>query len=75
MYLKKIQKIIANKMGIDPQEIEPASHFEDDLNMGELEFMDLVEELENDYDVEIAHLVDDVETVEDLVTILTEELE
>jgi acyl carrier protein len=75
MYLKNIQRIIADKMGIEPQEIEPSSHFEEDLNMGDLEFMELIEELENDYDVEIADLVEEVVTVEDLITILTEELE
>ena len=75
MYLKKIQKLIANKMGLEPQEIEPASHFAEDLNMGELEVMELIEILENEYDIEIADLADSIETVEDLVTILAEELE
>ncbi|HDQ88600.1 MAG TPA: acyl carrier protein [candidate division WWE3 bacterium] len=75
MYLKKIQKLIANKMGLEPQEIEPASDFAEDLNMGELEVMELIEILENEYDIEIADLADSIETVEDLVTILAEELE
>lgn len=75
MYLKKIQKIIANKMGIDPSEVEPASHFEEDLNMGDLEFMELIESLEDEYDVELTDLCEGIETVEDLITILTEELE
>ena len=75
MFLKVIQKLIANKMGIEPEEIEPTSHFAEDLNMGDLELMELVEILEEEYDVEISDLVEEVETVEDLITILTEELE
>ncbi|HOM77830.1 acyl carrier protein [Patescibacteria group bacterium] len=75
MYLKKIQKIISNRMGIEPEEIEPTSHFEEDLNMGELELMGLIEELEKEFSLELKDLCENVETVEDLITILTEELE
>ena len=62
-------------MGIEPHEIEPSSFFDEDLNMGELEFGELIEQLESIYDIEIADLTEEVETVEDLVTILTEEFE
>ncbi len=75
MYLKKLQKIISNKMGIEPAEITPASHFADDLNMGELELMELLEELEREYDIRLADYIDDIVTVEDLITILSEDLE
>jgi len=62
-------------MGIEPEEIEPTSHFEEDLNMGELELMGLIEELEKEFSLELKDLCENVETVEDLITILTEELE
>jgi acyl carrier protein len=75
MYLKKIQKLISQQMGTDPEEIEPASHFQEDLNMGELEFMELLVALEEEYTLELREYLEDLETVEDLITILTEELE
>ncbi len=75
MYLKKIKKIISKSMGIAPEEIEPTSHFQEDLNIGDLEFTELIEILEEKYKIDLSDYIDDIETVGDLVEILTEEIE
>ncbi len=75
MYLKRIQRIITNNTGIDPEDITPASYFEDDLNIGEVEFAEIISELEEQYNIGLGDYINDIETVEDLVTILSEELD
>lgn len=75
MYLKEVQKIISNQTGIESDEIEPTSHFQEDLNMGEPEFIDLLNQIEEIYLLDLREYAEDIETVEDLITIITEELE
>ncbi len=75
MYLQKIQKAIAKQLGVSPSEILPADYFDEDLNMGEIELVQLLEELESNFGVELVQWAPKIKTVNDLVNIVREELE
>jgi acyl carrier protein len=74
-YLQRIKKIIEHKNGIDPTEITPESYFEDDLNIGEMELIDILTELEDEYHVDLIDAKDDIESVGDLLELLSEKLD
>jgi acyl carrier protein len=74
-YLKDLKKVIEEKTGLDPSEITVDSFFEDDLNVGEMELLDIISEVEEKYHVEIMRFRDDITTVQDLLDLLTEEIE
>ena len=78
MYLEKIRKIIFEKTGVVPEEVVPAAHFEDDLNIGELEFIEILEEVEEIFHVDLSEYKDKAETIEtvaELINILSDELD
>lgn len=74
-YLKKIKKIIAEKGGVEPDEIHESSYFEDDLNIGEIELVEILTELEDEFNVELIAEKGKLETVQDLIDLLMEHLE
>jgi acyl carrier protein len=75
MYLEKIQKIIHKKTGHEIEELIPTAHFQEDLNIGEIEFLDIIRDVEEEYELDLSEYTEDIETLEDLVNALTEELE
>jgi acyl carrier protein len=74
-YFKEIRKIIEEKTGLEPDEITLESFFEDDLNLGEMELIEILNELEEKYHTDILEEKDNIETVQDLVDILSEKIE
>ena len=75
-YLKKIKKILVEKAGVEPAEITDNSYFYDDLNLGEIEMMEIITELEDAYEVTLPEdEVEEVESVGDLVNLLIEHVE
>ena len=74
-YLKKIKKIIEDKLGIEASEVHETSYFEDDLNIGEMELVEILSELEEYYHVELVDQKENILTVQDLVDLLIEQLE
>jgi acyl carrier protein len=73
-YVKKIKELVSQKAGMEPNEITEESYFEDDLNLGELEVAEIIEELEEAYSIDLADY-GDMETVADLITAVSENLE
>uniref|UniRef100_A0A7C4XNZ8 Acyl carrier protein n=1 Tax=candidate division WWE3 bacterium TaxID=2053526 RepID=A0A7C4XNZ8_UNCKA len=73
-YVKKIKDLVSEKAGMDPAEIKDESYFEDDLNLGELEVAEIVEELEDTYSISLSEY-EEMETVGDLITAVSENLE
>jgi len=66
----KIINILSIEMNISISEIEPTSTFED-LDMDSLDMVELVMELEHEFDCDIEDdEVDSVQTVQDLITIV-----
>lgn len=75
-YLKQIQELISEKTGIELEEITEDSYFEDDLNMGQMDLVDLLTDLEEIYQTEgLIQEKDEIETVQDLIDILIENVE
>jgi acyl carrier protein len=74
-YFKEIRKIIEEKTGLEPSEISPDSFFEDDLNVGEMDLIEILNELEEKYNTELMDQKDNLETVQDLVDILSEKVD
>ena len=74
--LKKIKEILAENFGIDPSEVSEGAYFEEDLNLGEYEMIELLSELEEAYQIEIeAEDKVDLETVGALVAIVRDKAE
>ncbi|MBU1133059.1 MAG: acyl carrier protein [Patescibacteria group bacterium] len=74
-YLTKFKKIISDHSGIDKEEILEGSYFEEDLNIGEMELIEMLAELEETYHIELADSVGDFETVQDVVDSIVEQVE
>jgi len=74
-YLKKVKQIISAKAGVDVNEISKEDYFEEDLNIGELELIEILSEIEDALKVNIMDKKNDIECVQDLVDILAEKLE
>jgi len=74
-YLKKVKQIISAKAGVDVNEISKEDYFEEDLNIGELELIEILSEIEDALKVSIMNKKNDIECVQDLVDILAEKLE
>ena len=75
-YFKRIQQIICEKTGLEFDEVKPDSYFEDDLNMGPMELVDLLTDLEEIYQVEELILEkDNLETIQDVIDLLIEKVE
>ena len=74
-YFKKIKDVVSDKVGIDAHEIKMDSFIEDDLNIGELELHDILQELEEYYNVDLIEDRNEIETVQDLVDLLSEKID
>ena len=75
-YLKKIKQLVSEKTGMELDEITEDSYFEDDLNMGQMDLVDLLTDLEEFYQVEgLLSEKDELETVQDLVDLLIEKVD
>ncbi len=74
-YLRKIRTLMADKVGVEPSEVTAEAHFEADLNIGDLELVDILTDLEDEYDVELISQKDELETVEDLLNLLSDKLD
>lgn len=74
-YKKKVIELIAEKAGMDPEEIDIEAFFEDDLNIGHLELIDILEGLEEIFHIELMVYKDDLETVQDLLDQVAEQVE
>lgn len=74
--LKKIKEILAENFGIDPSEVTENAYFEEDLNLGEYEMIELLAELEEVYQIEIeAEDKEELETVGALIAIVRDKAE
>ncbi len=74
-YLTKVKKLIEDKFGVDPSEINEESYFEDDLNIGAMELMEFLSELEEELKIDLVEDKDEIESVGDLVDLISEKLD
>ncbi|HET7579597.1 MAG TPA: acyl carrier protein [Bacillales bacterium] len=52
--LSRVQKIVADRLDVDEDKIKPESSFKDDLEADSLDVVELVMELEDEFDMEIS---------------------
>lgn len=71
----KIKQVIALKAGIDGKEITEEMFFGDDLNLGDLDLAEILEELEDSLKVDLVENQEEIESVKDLFELLEEKLE
>jgi acyl carrier protein len=74
-YFSKIKKILSEKTGLEPSEITEDCYFEDDLNIGEMELIEILSELEESFHVNLVEDIDNFSTVQDVVDALEEHIE
>ena len=70
---KKVISIIAEKLGIDEEEIKLEASFIDDLGADSLDIVELVMELEEEYGIEIPDEdAEKIKTVQDAINYIKE---
>ena len=75
-YINRIIAIIIDKTGVDPDEISEESYFEDDLNVDEIELLEIIGFIEEEYQVSFEkEEKEKVKSVMDLVEIVFEKVE
>lgn len=74
-YFGKIKKVIAEKTGVESSEISQDSFIADDLNIGEMEFIEILEELEDHFHVNLIEESDSFETIQDIIDLLEEHIQ
>ena len=66
--LHRIQKIVAERLDVDEDKITPESSFKDDLEADSLDVVELVMELEDEFDTEISDEdAENIKTVGDVI--------
>ncbi len=74
-YFNKVKEIIEDKLGIEPEEVTPEAFFEDDLNVSEMELIEILQELEESFHIELLDERENIESIADLLDILSEKLD
>ncbi len=73
MIYDKLVNIMADRLGVQEQEIAPDTLIKDDLAVDSLDLYELVMSLEEEFNIELPpERVNDIETVEDVIRILKE---
>jgi acyl carrier protein len=74
-YFEQLKNIIAEKAGLEVDEVQIESFFEDDLNIDELGLIEIIEEAEEIFKIELIEFKDEIETVQDLLEHIAEQVE
>ena len=74
-YLEILKNLISEKEGLDREEIIAESFFEGDLNIGELQLVEILTELEEQFHVELLEDKEELDTVQDVIDALSEQVE
>lgn len=69
--LEKLREVICNYVEVEPEQIQPESRFMEDLGFTSFDFMSMLGELEDEFDVEIDQQeVVNIRTVQEAVDYL-----
>jgi len=74
-YFAKTKKVIEEKTGVSPADIHESSFFEDDLNVGEMELLEILSELEEMFKVDLVSEQENIVTVQDILDLLSEKID
>lgn len=68
LMFEKVQKIIAEQLGIEAAAVQPESKFKEDLNADSLDLFEMVMAMEETFDVEIpSEDLENIATVQDVM--------
>jgi len=69
----KIKKVIAEKLGVEIEEVVPDAAFVDDLGADSLDLVELIMSMEEEFDIEISDEdAEELETVKDAIDYINE---
>ncbi len=69
----KIKKVIAEKLGVEIEEVVPEAVFVDDLGADSLDLVELIMSMEEEFDIEISDEdAEGLETVKDAIDYINE---
>ncbi len=72
---EKVSQILAEELGLDPESIEMDANFIEDLNADSLDMVDLVVEMEHEFDLSIPDdEAEQIKTVGDAVNYIADNL-
>ncbi len=74
-FKEKVKQVIAQKAGVEAREVLDDMFFGDDLNLGDLELTEILEELEDLFKVDLLDEQSELESVKDLLDTLEEKLD
>ncbi|MFC4076427.1 acyl carrier protein [Salinithrix halophila] len=67
--LNRVQRIVVDRLGVDAAEVTPEAAIKDDLGADSLDVMDLILELEDEFNLEISdEQAEKINTVGDIVS-------
>ena len=64
--LSRLQRVVADNLNMNPDEIRPDAHFEDELGADSLDVVELVMAIENEFEIDIEDIAaSEITTVQD----------
>lgn len=73
MIKDKVLNIIAEKLNMEPEDLEPEMDFVDDLNQDSIELVELIMSLEDEFGIEVdEEKLEQVRTVGDVLDLVEE---
>jgi acyl carrier protein len=70
---EKVQKIVAEKLSVEPEEVIPKASFVDDLGADSLDLVELIMAMEEEFDIEIPdEEAEKIQTVQDAINYIKE---
>lgn len=67
--LTRVKKIVVDRLGVNEADVKPEASFKDDLDADSLDIVELVMELEDEFNLEISDEdAEKIQTVGDVVT-------
>nr|WP_300095438.1 acyl carrier protein [Sedimentibacter sp.] len=73
---ERIKELIADKLGVDPEDITMETSFTDDLEADSITLFELVMAIEDEFDIEIDdESIEQINTVGDIVNYLEESID
>lgn len=73
---ERIKELIADKLGVDPEDVTMETSFTDDLEADSITLFELVMAIEDEFDIEIDdESIEQINTVGDIVNYLEESID
>lgn len=64
---EKIQELICDQLDLDPEEVKPDTNIQEDLDADSLDLFQIINDIEDEFDVTVDEDETNITTVQDLV--------